>query len=377
MRNPGRYGFLVVVFWIMMRLISSGVYAQNSCPPTGQWFDCSNTSIGQTALDEMVPGQSYQGQTGGLYGNWQNSPPAGHLNKALTAASQIQPINGKIVLMSIGMSNTNQEFTAFMAQANNDSGVSDSIVLVNGAQPTQTADRWAKNEVVWERIPFPPGIGPGDVQVIWLKLSDYPSDFANFQQNIMTVITQKLPEYGYANVKLIYVSSRIYAGYTLCLLNPEPLSYETGFVMQKVVLDQINDTSDGGITYSNAPVILWGPYLWADGTKANSKGISWSCNNNLNSSQMDYQADGTHPSAAGEAKVGAALLNFFKTNTTSKDWFTGEGGSTSPPPSGDVDGDLNGDGLVNIDDFLKLVAEFVSRSYSIFDLNLVATHFGS
>src|SRR4029079_193951 len=64
----------------------------------------------------------YKSFTLGLYGDNQNTPPADHLKRATAAASKITSLNaegqpsptGKIVLMSLGMSNTTQEFSRFV-----------------------------------------------------------------------------------------------------------------------------------------------------------------------------------------------------------------------------------------------------------------------
>jgi hypothetical protein len=54
-----------------------------------------------------------------------------------------------------------------------------------------------------------------------------------------------------------------------------------------------------------APWLAWGPYVWADGTKAYKDGLSYV--------RSDYtEQDGTHPSASGREKVAARLLQFLK-----------------------------------------------------------------
>src|SRR5262245_59093106 len=67
-----------------------------------------------TPLPDLGPG-FYQGFQGGLYPNGSANPPAGHLADGLTISqNQIQPLNnsgqpdaanGRIVMISIGMSN--------------------------------------------------------------------------------------------------------------------------------------------------------------------------------------------------------------------------------------------------------------------------------
>ncbi len=65
-----------------------------------------------------------------------------------------------------------------------------------------------------------------------------------------------------------------------------------------------------------APLLLWGPYLWADGQEPRKTDkLVWK--------RTDLSpGDGTHPSPAGQKKVGELLLNFFKTDPTAKVWFT-------------------------------------------------------
>ena len=71
------------------------------------------------------------------------------------------------------------------------------------------------------------------------------------------------------------------------------------------------DPSKGEV---KAPVILWGPYLWADGVKGRRS-------DDLVYVRSDLVRDGTHPSESGERKVSQQLLTFFKSDPTSRPWF--------------------------------------------------------
>lgn len=57
-----------------------------------------------------------------------------------------------------------------------------------------------------------------------------------------------------------------------------------------------------------------GPYFWGDGTtprKADK--IVWE--------RADFANDGVHPSDSGRKKVADMLLQFFKSDQVTKEWF--------------------------------------------------------
>ena len=125
----------------------------------------------------------------------------------------------------------------------------------------------------------------------------------------------------YPNLKLMFVSSRIYAGYAAVPLNPEPYAYEYGFSVKWAIQSQIDemrsgkvDSIAGDLDYKKgvAPWIAWGPYLWADGTAARSDGLTWL--------PSEFQEDGTHPNKQGVEKVAHMLLDFFN-NSSYATWF--------------------------------------------------------
>jgi hypothetical protein len=118
----------------------------------------------------------------------------------------------------------------------------------------------------------------------------------------------------FPNLKVAYLSSRIYGGYNIVgvrRVNPEPFAYETAFSVRWVIQDQIKSAKDGKL---DGPLLLWGPYLWADGvTPRKSDKLVWL--------REDLGEDGVHPSKQGGEKVAMLLLEFFKNDATAKEWF--------------------------------------------------------
>jgi hypothetical protein len=334
-------------------------------PGVAQAADCTRTSVGLTPLDDLGTG-SYQGAQGGLYPAGANARPAAHERAGQTIADSIVPLNaagtpdsaGRYALISIGMSNTTQEFSAFIPLANADPAKESRLVLVDGAQGGQTGVRWANPaDPVWgvvdQRLAAA-GLTPAQVTVAWVKLADAtPSSgwpaYAQQLQAEQAAVARNLHD-RYPNLVLAYFSSRIYAGYASTALNPEPYAYEGGFSVKWLISDQLAgeptlnfDPAAGAV---EAPWIAWGPYLWADGLVPRSDGLTWSC--------ADLAPDGTHPSAAGQTKVGQLLLDFFRADSTARLWF-------SPPQTSarevslELHGRLVARGAVGADRFLGCI----------------------
>ena len=292
-------------------------------------------SVGFSPLTDFETGQKYKGQLGGLYPNEKNVPPEQHLQAAVQAAKMIEPLDtqgnpaadGRIVMISNGMSNTTQEFSRFKRLADSDSAKSSSVVIVDCAQDGMEASMWAKEEdeagIFGNQNPWnvqrdrlrDAGVTPEQVQVVWLKqaralpmsLGEFPAHSDQLADDL-AIVVRKLKS-TFPRLRLIYLSNRIYAGYARSRLNPEPYAYESGFSVRKLISQQIDgdpalnhDEANGLV---KAPVLLWGPYLWADGTKGRKLDqLVWK--------DDDFESDGTHPSNKGRQKVAEQLLDFPK-----------------------------------------------------------------
>jgi hypothetical protein len=310
-------------------------------------------SMGFTPLTEMTADDRYKEQDGGLYGAGHNEPPPEQLAAALAAAARIEPLDpngipsadGRIVLMSVGMSNTTQEFSAFVRLANADPRKRPEVVLLDGAQGGREARAWAEPELarqqnqptvyeVVDKRMAQAGVTAAQVQVVWIKqaragpanLGELPAHAQELKRNLETCLVDLKARF--PTLQLAYLSSRIYGGWAATRLNPEPYAYEGAFAMRWVIQDQISglpelnaDPAKGEV---KAPVVLWGPYLWADGTTPRqADGLVWN--------RDDLGDDGTHPSDSGRRKVAELLLEFLTTDPTAATWF-----ATPLPPQPEV-----------------------------------------
>ncbi len=275
-------------------------------------------STGMVPLTDLGKG-TYKGETGGLYPGGGNTPPPAHLKAGMAAAAKIVPIDGKIVLLSLGMSNTTMEFTAFQKLASQQTDLNPNLVIVDGAQGGQTAavtanpnaNYWKVNE---ERL-SKAGVTAKQVQAVWLKQAnagparEFPAEAKKLEEDIVKTLHNLHDKF--PNLKIVYFSNRIYAGFAASPLNPEPHAYESAFAPKWIIARQIN--SDAELSYDKMPWLAWGPYLWSDGVKGRKDGLTYS--------RDDLGPDGTHPSDSGRVKVARQLLDFLKTDPTSKPWF--------------------------------------------------------
>lgn len=296
----------------------------------------AQAQTGLVPLTELGSG-TYQGFQGGLYPGGQNQPPPAHATAAQLRAIEIVPRDsagvpdpaGLIAMIAIGMSNTTHEFGAFERREDANLDRNPRVVIVDTGFGGQTATIVANpSAAYWTTLESRLtvlGLTPAQVQVAWLKEAEAnpPNDFPAHAQTLranLELIANNLHD-KFPNLKLCHVSSRIYGGYATGSLNPEPQAYESGFSVRWLIEDQIN--GDPGLNYGQlpgpvrAPLLLWGPYLWADGLDARADGLTWL--------PADLEGDGVHPSPSGEQKVARLLSEFLEAEPTAAPWWPWQG----------------------------------------------------
>ena len=299
----------------------------------------------------------------------QVSPP--HDARARAAATQVVPRcrngsvprtvcddggTGKIVVLALGFSNWSEEMCAAPSSPSDmrrcgsgtfinlvGDGISASpptvdshVFVVNCARRGDATRKWAQGGRAppWaecDELVAKLGLSANQVQVVLFKTADgFPQPNHTMariagpvcgagdvpkvdacENEADNAIIARIAKARWPKLQLMFLHSRIYAGYATDALNPEPFAYEYGFAVQFTILAQINQADNGGsvdsvagdLSYVAAPVLLWGAYFWADGDRPNANQTSWR--------PADFRLDGTHPGPSGIAKVATSLFNFF------------------------------------------------------------------
>ncbi|MGA9531849.1 MAG: hypothetical protein WBR18_03955 [Anaerolineales bacterium] len=280
-----------------------------------------------TRMDGMTTGF-----VGGLYPDGSNMRPPAHDLVGQQLAATIQPLNeagepdpnGRIVLTSIGMSNTGQEFGQFQRLARDTPGINPHLFFINGGVGGRTAENWVDPESdAWEELQRRLdhySVSDEQVQVAWIKLTlvkggDFPEKAFSLRDHLEIIVG--LLKDRFPNLKIAYLSSRT-RSYTYWRgLSPEPVAFETGFAVRWLIQEQLEglpslnyDPNKGRV---EAPYLAWGPYLWADGENPRQDGFVWL--------QEDLAGDCTHPSSSGTQKIASLLMDFLMNDSTAFPWF--------------------------------------------------------
>ena len=307
---------------------------------------------GLVPLCDMGADAEYKGRNGGLYGGGRNEPNETHQVVINAELKKIQPLDtdgkpakdGKIVFVSIGMSNTYREFKTFKELADKDPQKSESVFIIQAAQPSMDVVKWSdentinnfkytpdgieRGKPVWSYIDkqlAEAGLAAKQVQVVWIKQARmmpqrdgaFPAHVKSYEEWLTRIL--QIAKKRYPNLRVAYLSTRIYAGYSKRGLSPEPYAYENAFGVRNLIQQQVKGSAeliyDANRGPAKAPLILWGPYLWANGkTPRKTDGLTYL--------PEDFDVDMTHPGMkTGAVKVAKLLLKFLKTDHNAKGWF--------------------------------------------------------
>jgi hypothetical protein len=324
-------------------LVFIGLTAPQFAEPARAQTTCGGTFTSVSpALTDLGPAEYIRlndGPTsffGGLYPGGLNSRPPAHEAAGVAISEQIipldgqgnpDPVDGKIAMISVGMSNTEVEFSEFITVTENDPTINEELYIINGAQGGQAAAEWANPaaptwDVVDQRLASA-GLTPAQVQVAWVKQAlrfggGFPEKAEALQADLEAIAQSLFIRY--PNIKLAFYSSRTRSYLYWNGLSPEPIAFETGFSVKWMIEKQIY--GDPTLNYDpvNGPVVApylsWGPYLWADGINPRGDGFVWLPD--------DLLPDCTHPSPSGSQKIASLLLAFFQSDPVSREWFVEE-----------------------------------------------------
>lgn len=305
-----------------------------------------------------------QGQTiyrstfvGGWYGNGLNQRTPLHQKISADAADQVQRLdvngnpdpNGLIGLVGFGFSGSKMVWDEMPAALANPANppLRAGLVTVNCAYPGQDADDWS---VAPSATPPPwcwnvhvpaqlalAGVSPQQVQVAWISTGKrqagaFPQSVSGLQA-LMALIAQHAKTV-WPNLRLLYIDTVPCNHYIDPALGlSEPDYFESGFAVQQLIQQQLS--GDPALNPAHpaypivAPVIDWGGKLWCDGSRADSRGHTWICPD-------DVRPDGHHPSIVGAQKLAALIAKRWRDDGVACRWLygapgTGTAGSTPPP----------------------------------------------
>jgi hypothetical protein len=337
--------------WIVKWTVALAVCLVFSLPSHAD--DAWNAQL--TPLDDLGPRDYAWGHIGGLYDAGTNTMAPDHLAAGVAAAGKIQPLDangnpspaGRIVFLTIGTRSTSRAFCndtgaacepgSFVATASAARNVNPALTFVNGSllEVPWESEQWmwstdGRYDIVRDARLAPAGVTEAQVQVAWVELAEeevgrsLPLQDSNaYRHKKHLGAAMRSMKAHYPNLQIVYLSSAAYGGYASTGWAKEPFAYESGFAPRWLILQQIDqertgfltDTRIGRLEYSNgtAAWLAWGPYLWANGTRARTDGLTWE--------RSDFDAGGDALSAAGAHKAAGLLMQFLAADPTARPWM--------------------------------------------------------
>ncbi len=329
-------------------------------------------------LVDLGPGQTYNGQEGGLYPGASNARPAAHDAAGRKIAQSIVPLdgdgkpdhmNGKIVMMPVSVSNgygawhrgdESDTSTTFMTRANANPARNAKLFIAYGFEYQLDGGNGGTGDP-GPNSPFyrsldhalkEQGVTPRQVQIVWLSMPvsgkswgtnlppearTFPADAQQsklaWKEIVHAIYTR------YPNVRIIYSSTKAAMYMTATLAKNvefiggpiEPFNHDAAWGVKWVIEDQIHGAPDLNYDPARGPVkapwLAWGPYFWSypDGTPRHYDGLVWS--------MADVASDGLHPSLSGLTKYANLLLCQMTTDSSATPWFLRPDAPPNKPPT--------------------------------------------
>jgi hypothetical protein len=140
-----------------------------------------------------------------------------------------------------------QETRSFLKLAAVDPDLNPKLTVVDCAQGSQTTSKIQDpNSPYWKLVNARLAnaeVTPQQVQVVWIKEANgnptepFPDHSTKLHDNLVNVLHNLRDKF--PNLKVAYLSSRIYRGYAGSILNPEPYAYEEAFSTKWLIANQI------------------------------------------------------------------------------------------------------------------------------------------
>lgn len=315
-----------IASWAATALLAAAVA---DGPALGQG-GCTSACV---PLMDLTPPATYLGFEGGLYPGGSNSPPPAHAAAAQRAAEAVVPRDlggaphpdGHVGVLSIGVSNQLVEWRAVTRRVDHDPSFAGEVVFVNGAAGAAFSTPLANPAShLWPEIDAriaAAGLTAPQVQVVFLETASlytpprpFPQHALDLRDELRAIV--QLAKDRFPNLRLVYLSSVTYTGYSTFGVS-EPRTYEQGFSVRWLIEEQIlgdprlgHDPLVGPV---EAPVLLWGPYLWAFGDAPRSDGFS--------TPRAYFGPDGVHASRLGEERIADEYMELLTTAPSAQTWL--------------------------------------------------------
>jgi hypothetical protein len=273
-----------------------------------------------TAAPTSVWSTQETGDAFDFYGDGSDSPSAELAAATAAVAARITPLNsrgipapfgGRIGVVAIGQSTTEQWFSTFMSSARaRRAALRPGVSFINGGQPGMVSDSWVSDRSAWATLSKRVGGGRLQVQVAFLDAAlifgwqhGGPAEEARvYSGQLQTIIARA--KRTYPNLRLVYAFPFHWAGSSPSpKAITEPGGYDMQYGIRRTVLEQ----------RLTEPVVVWGPDVWSQTRNA------------------AFFTDGVHWSRAGRAAMTDLTWRFLADDPAAAQWlWRGNGVSNRP-----------------------------------------------